>query len=390
MKALPYFFTIDKSEKYIELLKKYKAVLSPDYSIYIEMNPVMQMYNTFRNRWVGTYLAEKGIKVVPTVSWGLENTFDFCFNGIEKGSTVAVSTYMVSEHGNHKDQKDFFMKGYNELLKRIEPELIICYNTPFSEMEGNILFVDYGLSSWQHYNDDLDKSAQSFLVKKFGQVTDYPAPANTTVKRAYGYIDFDYSKGMGSANGGEWKPSKEEDKRLLGTPNTIGKYTKANGEVYLQKYNNDGKAIKERHLTNHNQPWAHTNPHDHIITWEQGFPLFAKKIDYDTSLPIPEFKTHIKGKGSYVMKALPDNELQFKSISDFKWSMMCGGEIQFDWKEKSYCISRRNDGKFSFSQANRQDSEIIFESFDSLLNNIVGGNKLREIITYITVTDRTM
>lgn len=78
--------------------------------------------------------AQKGIKVIPTVNWGLENTFDFCFNGIEKGSVVAVSTYMVSEHGNHSDQKEFFMKGYNEMLKRIEPELIICYHEPFPEM----------------------------------------------------------------------------------------------------------------------------------------------------------------------------------------------------------------------------------------------------------------
>ena len=101
-------------EKFVEILKKYKAVLTPDFSMYIEMNPVMQLYNTFRNRWVGAYLSKNGIKVIPTVNWGLENTFDFCFNGIEKGSTVAVSTYMVSEHGNHSDQKDFFMKGYND------------------------------------------------------------------------------------------------------------------------------------------------------------------------------------------------------------------------------------------------------------------------------------
>ena len=87
----------------------------------------MQRYNTFRNRWVGAYLTNKGIRVIPTISWGLENTFDFCFNGIEKGSTVAVSTYMACAHGNRADQKDFFMAGYNEMLKRIEPETIICW-----------------------------------------------------------------------------------------------------------------------------------------------------------------------------------------------------------------------------------------------------------------------
>ena len=77
----------------------------------------MQLYNTFRNRWCGAYFASEGMRVIPTVSWGDERSFAFCFEGIPKGSTVAVSTYMVSEHGNRADQKPFFMKGYEELLR---------------------------------------------------------------------------------------------------------------------------------------------------------------------------------------------------------------------------------------------------------------------------------
>lgn len=94
------------------------------------------LYNVFRNRWCGAYFSSKGICVVPTVSWGDENTFDFCFDGIPRGSTVAVSTYMVSARGNHADQKEFFLKGYREMLRRIELERIICYNEPFPETEG--------------------------------------------------------------------------------------------------------------------------------------------------------------------------------------------------------------------------------------------------------------
>ena len=92
------------------------------------MNKTLQLYNTFRNRWCGAYLASKDIKVIPTVNWGDENTFEFCFDGIPKGSIVAVSTYMVREHNNHADQKDFFMKGYEEMFRRIEPSKIICYS----------------------------------------------------------------------------------------------------------------------------------------------------------------------------------------------------------------------------------------------------------------------
>ena len=88
---------------------------------------------------------------------------DSCFEGIEKGSVVAVSTYMASEHDNRQDQKAWFMAGYNEMLRRIEPEKIICYNTPFPEMQGNIVPVDYERSSWRYmsyersfHKNDLD------------------------------------------------------------------------------------------------------------------------------------------------------------------------------------------------------------------------------------------
>ena len=136
----------------IEKLSRYRAVLSPDFSMYLEMAPVMQLYNVFRNRWCGAYWASKGLRVIPTVNWGDESTFDFCFEGIEKGSVVAVSTYMASEHDNRCDQKEWFMAGYNEMLRRIEPEKIICYNTPFPEMQGNIIHVDYERSSWRYMN----------------------------------------------------------------------------------------------------------------------------------------------------------------------------------------------------------------------------------------------
>ncbi|WP_408611450.1 DUF4417 domain-containing protein [Faecalispora anaeroviscerum] len=45
----------------MEKLKHYRAVLSPDFSMYVEMTPALQLYNTFRNRWCGVYFASKGI-----------------------------------------------------------------------------------------------------------------------------------------------------------------------------------------------------------------------------------------------------------------------------------------------------------------------------------------
>ena len=142
----------EKPDTVLEKLRPYRAVLSPDFSMYLEMAPVLQLYNVFRNRWCGAYWASQGLRVVPTVNWGNETTFDFCFAGIEKGSVVAVSTYMASAHDNQCDQKEWFLTGYREMLRRIEPEKIICYHTPFPEMEGNIVYVDYERSSWRYLN----------------------------------------------------------------------------------------------------------------------------------------------------------------------------------------------------------------------------------------------
>ncbi len=124
-------------EPRIDKLSAFKAVLSPQFSIYTEMPVSIQIYNTFRNRWCGAYLQSKGIKVIPSVVWGEADTYWFCFDGIEKGSIVAVSTIGV------RKEKDFFLAGYREMLRRIEPTCVVCYGKPFDEMEGNVLYISY-------------------------------------------------------------------------------------------------------------------------------------------------------------------------------------------------------------------------------------------------------
>ncbi len=343
--------------------------------MYTDMNPTIQLYNTFRNRWVGAYLADKGIKVIPTVSWGLENTFDFCFNGIEKGSVVAVSTYMVSEHGNHRDQKEFFMKGYNEMLRRVEPELVICYNTPFPEMTGNILFVDYDLSSWRHYDDDSDKSLEDNICP------------DVYIKTVYGYVPSFVYKGIGYSHGGKWQPKNEAAKRFIGEPNSINRYTKSNGEVFETKIDENGFAVKERHYTTHNREHTgHTNPHDHIITWDERGPFPGPPINYPNG-NIPEFKRFERRKMMHIFEN--KEELQFESISDFKFCVSRGGEVQFDWKDKSYGIGH-DENSIVFYEAMKSETEIEFESVEELLDTIIEGQKLREIIKEIDVTERTI
>lgn len=116
---------------------QYAFVLSPEYSLYADMPIWRQLENTVKNRWVGAYWQSMGLKVIPTICWGRPASYDFCFDGIEKNSTVAVG--MIGK----KRSKRFFMLGYEEMLARIQPEHIIVYGRPFPEMKGHIIQVDY-------------------------------------------------------------------------------------------------------------------------------------------------------------------------------------------------------------------------------------------------------
>lgn len=124
-------------EKYLERLAQYPHVLTPDFSLYTDMPLAIQIFNTFKNRWCGAYWQEHQISVIPTVSWSTENSYDFCFDGLEPGTVVAISTL-----GTRKN-KELFLGGYFEMKRRINPSQVLCYGKAFSEMGDEVVVVDY-------------------------------------------------------------------------------------------------------------------------------------------------------------------------------------------------------------------------------------------------------
>lgn len=129
-------------DKYINTLRKFKAVISPDFSLYTDFPRALQILSCYRRQWCGAYWQSIGLDVIPDVVWGDEKSFDYCFLGIPQHSVVAVSSVGVS---NDKDwngsEGDRFRAGYNEMLKRLEPTKIIFYGTILDGLEGDIIRV---------------------------------------------------------------------------------------------------------------------------------------------------------------------------------------------------------------------------------------------------------
>ena len=53
--------------KYLDLLKMYDGVITPDCSMAIGQSPCLQQANTYMNRAVGFYLQKHGIPIIPNI-----------------------------------------------------------------------------------------------------------------------------------------------------------------------------------------------------------------------------------------------------------------------------------------------------------------------------------
>ena len=105
--------------KYIEILKQYKFMFTPDYSVYLCSNQNVQRFNIFKSRWVGNFFQRHGCVVYPGAGWGEKGTFSWCFAGLPYNGTFSISTL-----GTFTEYKKAFLDGYFELLKQKNPENI--------------------------------------------------------------------------------------------------------------------------------------------------------------------------------------------------------------------------------------------------------------------------
>lgn len=121
-----------------EIIKEFAGALSPDFSLYSDYPISLQIYNTYRNRYCGAYWQSLGVKVIPTIGWSDERSFDFCFEGVEKGGIVAVGTVGVM---NDEKAKKMFLQGYNEMMKRLEPKKVLIYGSKFEGLVGDIIEI---------------------------------------------------------------------------------------------------------------------------------------------------------------------------------------------------------------------------------------------------------
>lgn len=137
-------------DRYGEMLSKFAYVIGPDFSQYVDFPLAVSIYNHYRNMWLTRYWQEVyDITVVPTVMWGFENTYDWCFDGYPKNSVVAVSNVGLCQD---KEMKKMFFDGYDEMMKRLSPTKILMFSRNFEKVPGNVHYIRWEI----HKGDQLN------------------------------------------------------------------------------------------------------------------------------------------------------------------------------------------------------------------------------------------
>lgn len=108
------------TEEYIEDLKRFPGIITPDCSLYLDVPLCVQIISIYLNRAVGHFLQSKGLYVIPNIRWGDERTYTtelfgekVAFLGVSKHSIVSVRTYGQIKT---KESKFYFREGLAAMI----------------------------------------------------------------------------------------------------------------------------------------------------------------------------------------------------------------------------------------------------------------------------------
>lgn len=124
--------------KYLDLIGEFRSVMTPDFSLYTDFPKALQIYNHYRKMWLGALWQSCGFKVIPTVAWSDRESFGWCFDGMPKGSAVAVSSVGI---GRSNEAKKRFLDGWNEMLRVLKPEIVIFHGNVPEECSADIIRI---------------------------------------------------------------------------------------------------------------------------------------------------------------------------------------------------------------------------------------------------------
>lgn len=128
-----FYRILERREVYLSRLKDVAGFIGMDNSMYRDLPLAEQIHSCYLNRAVDRYLQLNGKIVVPNVSWGDWRTWEFCFDGVPRNSTIAMSTYGCCRASADKFR---FEEGFSRAVKTLCPHSVVIHGALWPSLNG--------------------------------------------------------------------------------------------------------------------------------------------------------------------------------------------------------------------------------------------------------------
>ena len=125
--------------RYVDKLRQYAAVCSPDFSPYGDMPLATQIFNHYRKHWVAKYFQDRGVNIIPTIRSSTdERSLEFYLDGEPKEGIVIISSMWT----NTEETLEIFKKEYSKMYETLKPKKVFLYGKMIEGLEGDIEVVE--------------------------------------------------------------------------------------------------------------------------------------------------------------------------------------------------------------------------------------------------------
>ena len=125
--------------RYVDKLRQYAAVCSPDFSPYGDMPLATQIFNHYRKHWVAKYFQDRGVNIIPTIRSSTdERSLEFYLDGEPKEGIVIISSMWT----NTEETLEIFKKEYSKMYETLKPKKVFLYGRMIEGLEGDIEVVE--------------------------------------------------------------------------------------------------------------------------------------------------------------------------------------------------------------------------------------------------------
>lgn len=116
--------------RYTAMMLSYPMVISPDNSVYLNWTEHDRRQSAWRNQQLTRLWQINGLPVIYNVSWAGPDSYGYCIHVYPKHCVIAINCSGIR---GDPDAIYFWHQGYEEVIKTLEPSLIVRYG---DKMEG--------------------------------------------------------------------------------------------------------------------------------------------------------------------------------------------------------------------------------------------------------------